>query len=54
MECVSSAAAKLFNELIQDPNSKSGYAINVRKFQEYPTKLCVSNVKCAENTKVYL
>ena len=44
------AAVKLCNELIKDPNSKSGYAINIRKFREYPSKPCVSNVKCAENT----
>ena len=47
------AAAKLCNdhELIDDSNSKSGYAINITKFQEYPNKPCGSYVKCAENTK---
>ena len=44
------AAVKLCNELIEDSNSKSGYAINIRKFQEYLSKP-VSNVKYAENTK---
>ena len=33
------------------PISKSGYAINITKFQEYPNKLCGSYVKCAEDTK---
>ena len=47
------AAVKLCNELIEDSNSESGYAINIRKFQEYPSKPCVSYVKCAENTKEY-
>ena len=47
------AAAKLCNdhELIDDSNSKSVYAINITKFQEYPNKPCGSYVKCAENTK---
>ena len=40
-------------QLPQDSNSKSGYAINIRKFQEYPSKPRVSNVKCAQNTKEY-
>ena len=44
----------LCKELIEDSNSKSGYAINTRKFQEYPSKPFVSRVKCAENTKAYL
>ena len=48
------AVVKLCNELIEDSNSKSGCAINIRKFQEYPSQPCVSNVKCAENTKEYL
>ena len=34
------AAVELCNdhELIDDSNSKSGYAINMTKFQEYPNK----------------
>ena len=47
-------ASQLCKELIKDSNSKGGYAINIRKFQEYPSKPCVSDVKCAENTKAYL
>ena len=48
------AVVKLCNELIEDSNGKSGYAISIRKLQEYPSKPCVSDVKCAENTKAYL
>ena len=40
------AAVKLYNELIEDSNSISSYAINIRKFQEYPSKHCASNDKC--------
>jgi hypothetical protein len=44
------AANSLFNELVGDSNSKSGYAMNIRKFRKYPAKPTVSDVKCAENT----
>ena len=40
------AAVKLYNELIEDSNSISSYAINIRKFQEYTNKHCASNDKC--------
>ena len=48
------ALNKLWSELIEDSNSKSGHAINIRKYQEYPSKPCVLDVKCADSTGIFL
>jgi len=46
--------SKVYDDLIVNKESKNGHALNVKKYQVYPSKPTVHDVKSAENTKDHL
>ena len=46
--------SKVYDDLIVNKESKNGHALNVKKYQVYPSKPTVQDVKSAENTKDHL
>ena len=46
--------SKVYNDLIVNKESKNGHALNVKRYQVFPSKPTVQDVKSAENTKDHL